>query len=148
MTRRQYLLVGALLAPIAGVATGIWAEFADLSPPVLLVVTVPAIVVSVLCVSRLTERTHPLALASIGAVIGLLTFAISAGVYIAIHYVSSGGFDVNDDESGGSALVFFLVHIGVGTVVGLVIGAFVALVAYVMGGRDRGRYDQNSSKAY
>jgi hypothetical protein len=139
MTTRQLLIAGMLLAPMAGIATGIWAEFADLSPPVLLAATVPAIIVSVLCVARFTGRSDALAVVLIGAAIGLLTFAISAGLYVAIHYITSGGFDVNDDESGGSALVFVMVHIGVGTIVGLAIGTLVVLVSYVMGRGVSGR---------
>jgi hypothetical protein len=67
-----------------------------------------------------------------GAALGCITFAFSAGVYIALHALRGGGTDLNGADEGGSAHVFFLVHIVVGTLVGLAIGAVAAAVAWLM----------------
>ncbi|MEX1253614.1 MAG: hypothetical protein WEE64_04675 [Dehalococcoidia bacterium] len=125
------LLAGALVAPMAGLATGVWSEFADLGPPVLLAVAVPAIVISLLSLARLSERSRPIPLILMGGAIGLLTFAISVGLYVALHYVRGGGFDINDEESGGSAAVFFAVHVAVGAMVGVGVGAAMAVLVVV-----------------
>jgi len=128
---RPWVLAGLFVAPVVGLATGVWAEFAELGPPLLLAVATPAIIVSVLSAARITERSQPIAVVLTGAAVGLLTFSMSAGLYIAFHYLRGGGFDVNDDEAGGSAAMFFAVHVGVGAIVGLVIGVAVAALAYV-----------------
>jgi hypothetical protein len=124
-------VAGALVAPMAGLATGVWAEFADLGPALLLAVAVPAIVISLFSLSRLSDQSRPIPLTLTGAAMGLLIFAISAGLYIVLHYMRGGGFDVNDEESGGSAAVFFAIHVGVGVTVGLAIGVAVALLMTV-----------------
>jgi hypothetical protein len=127
----RLLFAGALVAPAAGLATGVSAEFADLGPPLLLAVAVPAIIISLLSTVRLTERSQPLAFILSGGALGLLTFSLSAGLYIALHALRGGGFDVNGDESGGSAVVFFAVHVAVGALVGLAIGVAAALLMVV-----------------
>jgi hypothetical protein len=124
-------LAGVLVAPGVGLLIGVWAEFADLGPPLLLAVAVPAIIVSLLSLIRLTGRSQPFALILSGGAIGLLTFSLSAGLYIVLHYLRGGGFDVNGDESGGSAAAFFAVHVAVGAAVGLAIGVAMALLIVV-----------------
>jgi hypothetical protein len=127
----RLLLAGVLVAPAVGMLTGLWAEFADLGPPLLLAVAVPAIVVSLLSLTQLTARSHPAAVILSGGALGLVTFSISAGVYIVVHALRGGGFDVNGDESGGSAAVFFAVHVAVGAVVGLAVGGALAVLTVV-----------------
>jgi hypothetical protein len=132
-------LAGTLTAPCAGLLTGVWAEFAELGPPALLAVTVPAIVVSLLSLARLTGRTGPRGLVLVGAALGLLTFSTSAGVYIALHLLRGGGLDVNGEEAGGSAAVFFAVHVAVGALVGVAVGLGVAALAFARHLIARGR---------
>jgi hypothetical protein len=127
----RLLFAGAVVAPVVGLATGIWAEFADLGPPLLLAVAVPAITVSLLSIARLRGQTHSLALSVGGGVLGLLTFSLSATIYILLHAVRGGGLDVNGDESGGSAVVFFAVHVAVGALVGAAVGVALALLTVV-----------------
>ncbi len=81
-----------LAAPIVAVGIGVWAEFADLSPPLLLAVAVPAMAVSLISVA-LAYRVRPLALVLVGVALGFATFAIAEGLYLSIHYTRGGTLD-------------------------------------------------------
>ena len=128
---RTYAFVGLLVAPAVGVALGVWAEFADLEPPVLLAIALPAMAASLISAAYLGRpATRPLALVLLGGAIGLLTFALAAGLYIAIHELRGGAMDLNGADDGGSAGVFFVVHVVVGTIAGVALGGGGAIVAW------------------
>ncbi|MEX2159091.1 MAG: hypothetical protein WEB04_06770 [Dehalococcoidia bacterium] len=131
MTARSYAFAGVVAAPIVALGIGVWAEFAELTPPVLLAVASPAILLSTLCAAyRAGVTTRPVVTVLLGGAIGLATFSIAAGFYIALHLMRGGGLDLNGADDGGSAGVFFLVHVAVGTIAGLALGCVVALVLW------------------
>ena len=132
MNARSYATIGLFAAPAVAIAIGVWAEFAELTPPLLLAVATPAMAVSLLSAAYLRRlATRSLTIVLLGAAIGLLTFSMAAGLYIAIHYARTSGFDLDEDSDGGSAAVFFFVHVVVGTVAGVVLGVLGAVVAWV-----------------
>ena len=91
-------MLGILIAPIVALGIGVWAEFADLSPPLLLAVALPAMTV---CLISLTIAfdLRPIALVVVGAAIGFATFAIAEGLYLAIHYARGGTLDFESLDS-------------------------------------------------
>jgi uncharacterized membrane protein len=124
-------LPGVFAAPIVALGIGVWAEFAGLTPPLLLAVACPVIFLSTLCAAHLAGVTaRPVGTVLIGSAIGLATFSIAAGFYIALHLMRGGGLDLNGADDGGSAGVFFVVHVVVGTVAGLALGCVTAVVLW------------------
>jgi hypothetical protein len=124
-------VVGVLLAPVTGLAIGVWAEFADLGPALLLAVATPAMAVSLASASRVWRLDgRPVALVLAGVATGLLTFALAAATYIVLHLLRGGGLDLNGDDDGGSAGVFVIVHVVVGALAGLVLGVCGGVLAY------------------
>ena len=120
-----------LTAPIVALGIGIWAEFADLSPTLLLAVALPAMTVTIFSVAFAYEA-RPLALLTGGIAIGLLTFAIAEGLYLSIHYARGGTLDFESlDSQPAMAAALFGIHVAVGTLAGLGLGIAGAIVAYV-----------------
>lgn len=131
------MVLGILTAPIVAFGIGVWAEFADLSPPLLLTVAMPAMAVTLFSLATATGA-KPLALVPAGAAVGLLTFAVAEGLFLTIHYARGGTLDFESiDSQAAMAAALFGIHVGVGTVAGLALGAAGALVAYVAGARRR-----------
>ncbi len=131
MPHRVQASLGLLTAPLVALAIAVWAEFADLAPPLLLAFAVPAIVVSTLIAGYLFGA-RPIALVLLGGLIGLLTFTIAEGGYLAIHYARGGTLHADCcDSQGATAAVLFGIHVGVGIVVGLGVGAGLALLLIV-----------------
>lgn len=129
------LALGILTAPIVALAIGVWAEFADLSPPLLLAVAMPAMAVTLLSLV-LAFDLRPVVVIAAGVVIGFTTFAISEGLYLAIHYARGGTLDFEAlDSQAAMAAALFTIHIGVGIVAGLALGVAGALVVYAVGAR-------------
>jgi len=130
-------VLGILIAPIVALGIGVWAEFADLSPPLLLAVALPAMAVTLFSVA-LAFDLRPVAVIAAGAAIGLMTFAIVEGLYLSIHYARGGFLNYEAYESQRAmAVALFAIHVGVGTVAGLALGVVGALVASVAGARRR-----------
>lgn len=132
MTTKSYALAGLFVAPAIGVALGVWAEFADLGPPVLLAIATPAIIVSTLSAGYLLGA-RPIAFVLIGGLIGLLTFTIAEGGYLALHYARGGSFEdlhVRDCCHSAAPTVAMLlgIHVGVGATLGLAVGAGAAVL--------------------
>lgn len=128
---RRYAIAGTLAAPLVALGIGVWAEFAELTPPLLLAVASPVILFSTLCAAYLAGViARPIAPVLLGGAMGLATFSIAAGFYITLHLMRGGGLDLNGADDGGSAGVFFLVHVAVGTIAGLVLGVAVAVVLW------------------
>ena len=130
-------MLGILIAPIVALGIGVWAEFADLSPPLLLAVAFPAMTV---CLISLTIAfdLRPIALAVVGAAIGFSTFAIAEGLYLAIHYARGGTLDFESlDSQSAMAAALFGIHVAVGTLAGLALGCAGAVVAFAVGVRAR-----------
>ncbi len=126
-------MLGILAAPTTALGIGVWAEFADLSPPLLLAVAMPAMAVTLFSVANATDAKPP-ALVLVGAVLGLLTFAVAEGLYLSIHYARGGTLDFESiDSQAAMAAALFGIHVGVGTAAGLALGVAAALVAYVVG---------------
>lgn len=124
---RNRALLGLLTAPAVAFAIALWAEFADLGPPALLAVAAPAIVVSTVSAGYLFA-VRSIALVLIGGGVGLLTFTIAEGGYLALHYARGGTLNAECcDAQGEMAAVLFGIHVGVGIVVGLVVGGVLAL---------------------
>ena len=116
---------------------GVWAEFADLSASLLLAVALPAMAVTLLSVA-LALDLRPIAVIAAGAAIGLMTFAIVEGLYLSIHYARGGTLDFESlDSQAAMAAALFGIHVVVGTVAGLALGAAGAAVVYVAGARRR-----------
>jgi hypothetical protein len=114
---RDRAALGVVVAPFVGISTGVLAEWVDLNPALLLTIAVPALIISTFAASLPDARPQRTAVG--GVALGLATFSLSAGVYLAIHYARGGS-----TESPG---VFFAVHVGVGAIVGLAVGGAVAL---------------------
>lgn len=123
---------GFLIAPAVGLGTGVWAEFADLTPTLLLAVAVPAMAVALIAGAwRAPLMERPALLVLVGAVLGMVTFLASEGSYLAIHRARGGVLNFEAFESQEAMAAGLLaVHAVVGTGVGLVVGAAVAGVAF------------------
>ena len=131
------MVLGILSAPIVALGIGVWAEFAELSPPLLLAVAMPAMAVTLFSLAT-AMGAKPLALVLVGAAVGLLTFAVAEGLFLTIHYARGGTLDFESlDSQAAMAAALFGIHVGVGTVAGLALGAAAAVVAYVAGARRR-----------
>ena len=131
------MVLGILSAPIVALGIGVWAEFAELSPPLLLAVAMPAMAVTLFSLA-IGIGAKPLALVLVGAAVGLLTFAVAEGLFLTIHYARGGTLDFESlDSQAAMAAALFGIHVGVGTVAGLALGAAAAVVAYVAGARRR-----------
>lgn len=129
----RYASIGLLAAPGVAIAIGVWAEFADLTPPLLLAVAAPAMALTLLSAAYLRGlATRPLAVVLLGGAIGLATFSFAAGLYIALHLARGGAADLNGADDGGAAAVFFVVHAVVGTMAGLALGGVGALLAWAV----------------
>lgn len=115
---------GVWAAPVVALAIGVWAEFADLTQLMLLAVAVPAMAVTLYSVAvRFRLSSRPVMLVLAATAIGLGTFAIAEGLYLAIHYARGGTLDFESlDSQTAMALALFGVHVGVGTVAGLALG--------------------------
>ncbi len=119
-----------LTAPIVALGIGVWAEFAELSPPLLLAVALPAMAVSVISVAA-GYGVRSLALVLAGVAVGFATFAIAEGLYLSIHYARGGTLDFESLHSQPAmAAALFGIHVAVGTVAGLGLGVAGAVVAY------------------
>ena len=128
---------GILVAPIVALGIGVWAEFADLSPPVLLAVAMPAMAVTLFSLAT-AMGAKPLTLVLAGAVVGFVTFAVAEGLFLTIHYARGGTLDFESfDSQAAMAAALFGIHVGVGTVAGLALGAVGGVVVYVVGARRR-----------
>ena len=131
------MILGILIAPIVALGIGVWAEFAELSPPLLLAVAMPAMAVTLFS-AALAFNLRPVAVFTAGAVIGFVTFAITEGLYLSIHYARGGFLNYEAYESQRAmAAALFGIHAGVGTVAGLALGAAGAAVVFVVGARRR-----------
>ncbi len=130
-------LLGILAAPIAALGIGVWAEFADLSPPLLLAVAMPAMVVTLFSLAMVFDL-RPVAMIAAGAAVGLLTFAVAEGLFLSIHYARGGTLDFESiDSQAAMAAALFGIHVGVGTAAGLALGVVGAVVAYAVGSRSQ-----------
>jgi hypothetical protein len=112
------------------IALGVWAEFADLSAPLLFVVSLPAIVVSTACAAMTLPRV-PVVLALLvgGIVFGVVTFGLSAGTHVLLSWVRGSELDFSDYDSRALAsLGFVAVHLAAGAIVGAAVGAVLALL--------------------
>ena len=127
----QFVPWGFLAAPAAALTIGVWAEFADLGPPLLLAIAMPAMAVSLASVAT-AMRAKPASLVVLGAAIGLATFAVAEGLYLTIHYARGGTLDFESLESQQAmAAALFGIHVAVGTLAGLALGCAGAVLAYV-----------------
>ena len=126
-----------LAAPIVALGIGVWAEFADLSPPLLLAVALPAMAAGLISLA-IAYDLRPIALVVVGGVIGFATFAIAEGLYLSLHYARGGFLNYEAYESQQAmAAALFGIHVAVGTLAGLALGCTGALVAYAVGVRAR-----------
>ena len=129
--------LGVLAAPIVALGIGVWAEFADLSPPLLLAVALPATAVCLISLA-IAFDLRPAALVVVGAAIGFATFAIAEGLYLSIHYARGGTLDFESlDSQLAMAAALFGIHVGVGTLAGLALGCAGAVAAFALGVRSR-----------
>ena len=121
------------LAPIAALALGVWAEFADLSPPVLFAVALPAIIVSTVSAARALRPTaRPAVLLLLGVALGTVMFAITEGTYLAIHFSRGGTLNFESvDSQPAMALALLGIHVAVGALVGAGVGVALAVLSIV-----------------
>lgn len=128
-------MLGVLVAPVVALGIGVWAEFADLGPPLLLAVAVPAMAISLLSLAIVLEL-RPVALVAVGTTIGFATFAVTEGLYLSIHYARGGTLDFESLSSQPAmAAALFGIHVAVGIVAGLALGVAGALVAWAVAAR-------------
>jgi len=133
MRTKLPLLAGLLLAPVAGVALGVWTAFFDVGPAVLavlLTIASFAIVVATLSAGRLigAER-NPVALGLGGLLSGMMTLGVAGGVSLAIHRARGGFLNFEAfDSQGEMAAALLGIHLGVGAVAGLGVGMGLALL--------------------
>ncbi len=126
-----------LAAPIVALGIGVWAEFADLGPPLLLAVALPAMAAGLISLA-IAYDLRPIALVVVGAAIGFATFAIAEGLYLSLHYARGGTLDFESLESQSAmAAALFGIHVAVGTLAGLALGVAGAFVVYAVGVRRR-----------
>jgi len=130
MRTKLPLLAGLLLAPVAGVTLGLWAEFADLSPAVLLAVALPAIIVATLSAGVLLRAVgNAIAVVLAGLLAGVVTFGVTEGMYLAVHRLRGGFLNFEAfDSQGEMAAALLGIHLGVGAVTGLGVGTGLALL--------------------
>ena len=131
--RRRQAIAGVVVAPIAALALGVWAEFADLNPPALLAVGLPAIIVSTVSAARALRSTaRPAALLLLGVALGTVTFAVTEGTYLAIHFSRGGTLNFESvDSQPAMALALLGIHVAVGALVGAGVGAGLAVLSIV-----------------
>lgn len=135
---KRYAKLGLVAAPAAGLGLGIWAEFADLGAPILLVVALPAMAISLASVAVLYDSRPPAMLIG-GVLVGVATFAITEGTYLGLHRARGGFLNYEAYESQEAmAAALFAIHAGLGLAFGLGLGLAAALVAYVARMRGRG----------
>ena len=143
--RNPHAIAGVLVAPVVGLAIGVWAEFAHLTPPLLFAVSVPAIVVSTLS-AALSMRSFVWPLVLFGAVVGSLTFGLAESTHVAIHLARGGTLDFAAYHSpAAKALALIGIHLAAGAMVGAGVGAALAalsLVARLLGRRTALRQPQ------
>ena len=127
------VIAGVIVAPVVALALGVWAEFADLSPPVLFAVALPAIIVSTVSAARALRPTaRPAALLLLGVALGTAMFAITEGTYLAIHFSRGGTLNFESvDSQPGMALALLGIHVAVGAMVGAGVGAGLAVLSIV-----------------
>ncbi len=121
---------GLLVAPAVAVAIGVWAEFAHLTPPILFVVSVPAIIVSAVSLTYFAKRI-PMLLARVvaGAAVGVLTFGLAEGTHVAIALARGSDLDFGEYQSRvaiASGLVG--VHLAAGAMIGAGVGLGLAVL--------------------
>jgi hypothetical protein len=123
------------VAPIVALAIGVWAEFAHLTPPVLFVVSVPAIVMSTVSAAYLTRRVPwPIALVVAGALVGMITFGLAEGTHVAIHLARGDTLDFNAYHSeAAKAFALIGIHLAAGAMVGAGVGAGLAVLWFASG---------------
>ncbi len=128
MKASRYASAGLLITPLVALAIGVWAEFAHLTPPVLFVVSVPAIIVSTLSVAYLARSIAlPLALVLAGAAIGTLMFGLAEGTHVAIALPRGSDLDFGDYHSRAAIAAGLIgVHLVAGAMVGASVGAALA----------------------
>jgi hypothetical protein len=124
---------GIWVAPAVALVIGVWAEFADLTPPVLLAIALPAMAVTLAAVAvRYDLGSRPIVLIVAATAIGLLTFAIAEGLYLAIHYGRGGTLDFESiDSQPAMAAALFGIHVAVGALAGFGLGVVSALLTVV-----------------
>jgi hypothetical protein len=126
-SRAKVALLGLLLSPIASALIAVWAEFADLNPPLLLAAALPAIVISTLSAGYLL-RAGTIAHVAIGAAAGALTLGGAESGYVAIHLARGGFLNFERfDSQGEMAAALIGIHIAAGAAMGLAVGAVVAI---------------------
>ena len=132
LPRRQGI-AGVIVAPVVALALGVWAEFADLNPPALFAVALPAIIVSTLSAAyALRSTARPVVLLLLGVALGMATFAITEGSYLAIHFSRGGTLNFESvDSQPAMALALLGIHVAVGALVGAGIGAGLAALSIV-----------------
>lgn len=123
-----------MVAPAVGLGIGVWAEFADLSAPLLLAVALPAMAVALVGTAwRTAIAERPAMLVLLGGALGLVTFLATEGLYLVIHHARGGFLNFEAFESQEAMAAGLLaVHAVVGTVLGLGLGVAVAGVAWLV----------------
>jgi hypothetical protein len=124
--------LGLFVAPVVAISVGVWAEFAELTAPVLFVVALPAMIVSTACAAMVWRRVPVVvALAAAGAAFGALTFGLSEGTNVVLALARGSDLDFGDYQS-RAAIASLLV--GVHLVAGAMVGAGVGLGLAVLYG--------------
>ena len=128
---------GVFVAPAVALGIGVWAEFADLTPLLLLAVALPAMTISLASMAVLFDL-RPFALVFVGVAIGLMTFAIAEGLYLTIHYARGGTLDFESlDSQPAMAAALFGIHVAVGLILGLALGVVGAALSVLKNGLGR-----------
>jgi len=130
MTSRNYAQLGLLVAPLAAIVIGVWAEFAELTPLVLSAVSIPAIIVSTISAAVLARRVPVVpALVVGGIVVGAITFGLAAGTHVLLSWLRGSELEFSDYDSRALiSLAFVSVHLAVGTMVGAGVGVVLAVL--------------------
>lgn len=123
--------MGLLTAPAAALAIGVWAEFAELTPAVLFVVSIPVIIVSSFSLAYLMQQRVSMAVALVlaGTLVGVVTFGLAEGTHVAIALARGSDLDFGDYQSRAAIAAGLVgVHLAAGALVGAAVGVGLAVL--------------------
>ncbi len=145
-------VLGLVVAPVVAIAIGLWAEFAELTPPILFTVSIPVITVSALSLAYLAQQRIPMALALVlpGAVVGVVTFGLAEGTHVLLAVARGSELEFGDYQSRAAiATGLIVVHLAAGAMVGAGVGVALAVLyaanAWVVRMLSRGSSDLTPS---
>lgn len=119
------------MAPLVAIGVGVWAEFAELTPPVLFAVSIPVIIVSASSLAYLLQQRMSMVLALVlaCALVGVVTFGLAEGTHVAIHLARGKTFELEAVDPQWAKGAFLIgVHVVAGALIGFGVGVGLAVL--------------------